>query len=106
MTDLNERVQARIGDLYEEIRCGADDLLFRTLREYPDRLRERWERHYPSKESFEIAERRVKRLGSKVIVQVECDWCSNDCGDPYLENPRNWPCPDALAVLREIGVEP
>jgi hypothetical protein len=91
VADLNERVQTRLTELGVLSQVGDD-----PDPNWPRRYllvaswRKRWERHQPDPDSS---------LG-------ECEWCSNYCGDPYRENPVEWPCPDALSVLREIGVEP
>lgn len=99
MGDLNERVDARLAQL--ESMAGS---LRRDLRDPQHQLmcfvpeyglsmvaswRERWYRH----RSYAID------LGA-----VEDDKICLYCTRGYEET--DWPCPDALSVLREIRIEP
>lgn len=110
--DLNQRVQARLVELEHEARA-ADEFLDGHHHPYdPDRLwdpayalqvlipswRERWDRHQPVP------------LGTAQAATTPrvCGYCNVDTeGGDYYCNHQNvaWPCPDALAVLREIGIE-
>jgi hypothetical protein len=85
LDDLIERIQAEI-EVYErlaQINTSKSRMSSEFLVRMVESWRERWDRHQP---------------GSATPVQpLPCRWCAMEC---------EWPCPDALSVLREIGIEP
>lgn len=93
--DLNERVQAEI-EVYERL-AQINTSKSRMSSEFLVRMvaswRERWERHRPRDES--------KPFDG---ITPRCWTCRSATGLPKYIEPDL--CPDALSVLREIGIEP
>lgn len=96
MTDLNERVQARITDLETRARYWFDhnsqvsEELRGCLTRTPASWRERWDRHKP-----------YPMLGGGAI----CPTCVA-VGLFAKADQVDAPCVEALSVLREIGIKP
>lgn len=99
MSDLNERVQARLTELSAVVTDGADTYDMKAQRfaragtsfrhMMIESWRERWGRHQPRK--------------TKDTDGDPMDYCIACCGEWYFPP---WPCVEAKSVLHEIGVEP
>lgn len=102
MSDLNERVKARLDALELDYKLFAGDpnwssrsyvlqrgstLMVTLFKSWRERIR----RHAP----------RANRIEPNGVCEVCWEW---DYGHEFDRMP--WPCPEYLAVCEEIGIEP